>query len=119
MNISSIVISTKPENIDKVIEELKGLENEGVDYHFHDDLGRIIVTIEAPSVSEEVAMLKKIETIKYVISADMSYAYSEDELEREKSKIGNNDEKILNSLDDENEEIVYYGSVHNHIDKKE
>lgn len=118
MNVSSVVVLTKPKNLKKVIDELKKLENEGVDYHFHDELGRIIITIEAPNVSEEVAILKMIERMEHVISADMSYAYAEEELEREKDKVGKNDEKILEALDDDNEEIIYSGSVYNQLGKK-
>lgn len=117
MNISSVVVLTQPENTQKLIEELKKLEN--VDYHFHDEFGRIIATIEAPEVSEEIATLKKIEALKHVISAEMSYAYAEDELEKERSMVGKNDDEILKSLEDENIDIEYSGSVHHRLDKKE
>jgi len=80
MNISSIVVQTRPEFLEQVIEDLKSC---GVcDYHFHDEKGRIIVTIEGEDVSEELGKLKVIEEISHVITADMQMSYSEDELER-------------------------------------
>jgi len=80
MNISSIVVQTRPEFLEQVIEDLK---KSGVcDYHFHDEKGRIIVTIEGEDVSEELKKLRVIEQIKHIIAADMQMSYSEDELER-------------------------------------
>lgn len=116
MNISSIIVKTLPKNINILIEQLKNIPN--VDYHFHDEIGHIIVTIEAQNVSEEVAILNTIESLENVISANMSYAYSEKELEQERSKIGKSEQDILDKLDDNNEEVVYSGSVFNHIHGK-
>jgi len=52
----------------------------------HDET-KIIVTIEGEGISEEIVKLKKIQKMDHVISADMMYSYSEDELDREKDKI--------------------------------
>lgn len=80
MNISSIVVQTRPEYLDSVLEDIKSC---GVcDYHFHDEKGRIIVTIEGEDVSEELSKLRVIEQIKHVIAADMQMSYSEEELEK-------------------------------------
>ena len=80
MNISSIVVQTRPEYLESVLEDIKKC---GVcDYHFHDEKGRIIVTIEGEDVSEELEKLRVIEEIPYVIAADMQMSYSEEELER-------------------------------------
>jgi len=78
MNISSIVVQTRPENIEAVVEELK---SSGIcDYHFHDQKGRIIVTIEGKGVKEEIAKLKTIEAMPNIVCANMQMSYSEDEL---------------------------------------
>ncbi len=80
MNISSIVVQTRPEYLDSVLEDIKKCEV--CDYHFHDEKGRIIVTIEGKDVSEELGKLRVIEQIPHVIAADMQMSYSEEELER-------------------------------------
>ncbi|MFV0480500.1 MAG: chaperone NapD [Campylobacteraceae bacterium] len=118
MNISSIVVSTLPKNIEKVIERLKKIPH--VDYHFHDEMGRIIVTIEAKNVSDEIAVLHKIEKVEGVISADMSYSYAEEELEKERALIGKNDKKIIKDLNTEQDanDISYKGSVYTHLDEE-
>ena len=79
MNISSIVVQTLPKNLEEVVKALKA---SGVcDYFMHDELGRVIVTIEGDGVQEELKKLKVIEAIPNVISADMQMAYSQEELD--------------------------------------
>ncbi len=111
MNISSIVVQTRPEFVEKVVEDLK---KSGVcDYHLHDEKGRIIVTIEGEGVSEELKKLRVIEAIPHVIAADMQMAYSEDELD-EHMEILKNRDAVPKVLQDENvpvEEIVYNGDL--------
>ena len=111
MNISSIVVQTRPEFVEKVVEDLK---KSGVcDYHLHDEKGRIIVTIEGEGVSEELKKLRVIEAIPHVIAADMQMAYSEDELD-EHMEILKSREAVPKVLQDENvpvEEIVYNGDL--------
>ena len=80
MNISSIVVKTIPKYIDDVVKSLK--ECEACDYHFHDEKGHIIVTIEGEDVSEELSKLRVIEAIPHVVTADMQMSYSEEELDR-------------------------------------
>ena len=48
---------------------------------------KIVVTIEGESTDEEIGKLKKIESINGVLSAGMVYAYSEDELEKERHMV--------------------------------
>ncbi len=111
MNISSIVVKTKTENTAQVI---KTLENSDLcEYHMHDKYGRIIVTIEGQDVGEEIGKLRKIEKTESVISADMVYSYSEDELDKIREDLDNND-KLPNWLNDENakvEDIKYNGDL--------
>jgi nitrate reductase NapD len=111
MNISSIVVQTLPKYLDEVIENLK---KSGVcDYHFHDEKGRIIITIEGEGVKEELEKLRVIEAIPHVITADMQMAYSEDELDEHMQILNNSDvvPKILQDDDVPVEEIVYHGDL--------
>ncbi len=89
MNISSIVVQTLPKHLDSVINDLKNCKI--CDYHFHDEKGKIIVTIEGKDVGEEMQKLKVIEEMNNVISADMQMSYSEDELDRHMKVLNNSD----------------------------
>lgn len=111
MNISSIVVQTLPKYLDKVVESLKNCDV--CDYHMHDELGRIIITIEGDGVQEELKKLKVIEAIPYVMSADMQMAYSEDELSAHMEVLENADAvpKVLNDKDIQSHEIVYNGDL--------
>ena len=109
MNISSIVVQTMPKFLDEVVDNLK--KTDVCDYHMNDELGRIIVTIEGESVSEELKKLKVIEEIPHVIAADMQMAYSEDELDKH-MKVINNGDVVPSMLHDDNldpDDIVYNG----------
>lgn len=111
MNISSIVVQTRPEFVEKVVEDLK---NCGVcDYHMHDEKGRIIVTIEGEGVSEELKKLKVIESIPHIASADMQMAYSEDELNEHMDVLENSDAVPHMLYDDDlkPEDIIYNGDL--------
>ncbi|MDQ1244278.1 MAG: periplasmic nitrate reductase NapD [Campylobacterota bacterium] len=96
MNISSIVVKTVPKYLEEVVQSLKDCE--ACDYHMHDELGRIIITIEGDGVAQELEKLRIIEAIPHVITADMQMAYSEDELDAHMEVIANGDAvpKILN-----------------------
>lgn len=111
MNISSIVVQTLPKYLDEVVQNLKSCG--ACDYHLHDEKGRIIVTIEADSVSGELEKLKVIEAIPHVITADMQMSYSEDELERHMQIIENGDAvpKMLNDDTMPIENITYSGDL--------
>ena len=111
MNISSIVIQTLPKYLDSVVEALKTCEV--CDYHFHDEKGRVIVTIEGEGVKEELEKLRVIEAIPHVIAADMQMAYSEEELD-EHMKIINESEAVPKILNDDSvpvDQIVYNGDL--------
>ncbi|MBW6488119.1 chaperone NapD [Sulfurimonas sp.] len=96
MNISSIVVKTVPKYLEEVVQSLKDCG--ACDYHMHDELGRVIITIEGEGVAEELEKLRIIEAIPHVITADMQMAYSEDELDAHMEVIANGDAvpKILN-----------------------
>jgi len=113
MNISSIVVQTLPQYLDGVVEDLKKCEV--CDYHFHDESGKIIITIEGEDVSEELSKLRVIEAIPHVIAADMQMSYSEDELDRH-MKVLENANAVPKVLDQDTTKIdpstvVYNGDL--------
>ncbi|HEX5623681.1 MAG TPA: chaperone NapD [Sulfuricurvum sp.] len=112
MNISSIVVQTNPKFVEEVVQVLEDADY--CDYHFHDEKGRIIVTIEGSGVEEEIVKLVKIQEMEHVISADMSFAYSEDELNAERDKLEAFGGDIPEWLNDENatkRDIRYNGDL--------
>lgn len=102
MNISGILVQTKPENIDSVIETIKSTDF--CEYHMHDEKGRIIVTIEGEDVEEEIGKLKQLQVVKGVITADMMYAYAEDELDKIREELDKNND-LPGWLNDPNAKI--------------
>jgi nitrate reductase NapD len=110
MNISSIIVKTKPEHYDAVWMNLQ--DSDICDVHFGDkEKGIIIVTIEGECVEEEIAKLQKIEEMPYIISADMHMSYCEEELER---MIKEQDiQKVVEEVNSDKpiEEISYFGSL--------
>ncbi len=111
MNISSIVVQTLPKYLNEVVESLKNCDV--CDYHMHDELGRIIITIEGAGVSEELKKLKVIEAIPHVMSADMQMAYREEELSAHLEVLATADAvpKVLNEKDIQPQDIVYNGDL--------
>jgi len=78
MNVSGIIVKTLPQHVKEVMDNLSVLDS--CEIHFHDDEGRIVVTIEGKSISEEMRRLKEIQVMPHVLSADLAYSYSEEEL---------------------------------------
>ncbi len=112
MNISGVVVRTKPEHLEEVI---KSLEESGMcDVHFHDEEGRIVVTIEAETTEEEVFKLKAIQSLEHVLSADLVYAYSEEELEKAKEELVMEKGEIPKIIEEDvpAERIKYYGHIY-------
>ncbi|WP_345984796.1 chaperone NapD [Sulfurimonas sp. HSL-1656] len=112
MNISSIVVQTTPQFVEELVEALKA--SDVCDYHFHDEKGRIIVTIEGDGVEEEVKKLTTIQEMPHVVAADMQFAYSEDELDKERDKLEIEGTDIPEWLDDPDaryKDIQYNGDL--------
>ena len=110
MNISSVIVKTKPEHYDAVYLNL--IESNLCDVHFGDkEKGIIIVTIEGESVEEEIKKVTSIEDLPYVISANMHMSYNEEELDKLREGIDLN--KTVEELNRQKsaEEIVYHGSL--------
>jgi nitrate reductase NapD len=112
MNISSVVVQAKSEDIDQLVAFFKDCAF--CDYHFHDkSLGKIVLTVEGKGVDEEIKAFKIIESTPKVISAQMMMSYSEEELEKERERLGQKD-PVPDMLNDESlraEEIKYYGDL--------
>ena len=112
MNLSSIVILTRPEHLNEVLKTIKSSHD--YEYHLHDDMGRIIVTIEGKDTEEEIGKLRNLQAIPHVISAEMAFAYSEDELEQEREKLEKSTDNIpewLNDPDAKMRDINYGGDL--------
>ncbi len=110
MNISSIVVKVKEERFLNVLEILDS--SDYCEVHFHEK-GKIVVTIEGDTTDEEIKRLKKIEALEGVLAAEMVYAYSEHELDSERSRIEVS-ESVPEWLNDENikaHEIQYKGNI--------
>ncbi|MDR1554526.1 MAG: chaperone NapD [Campylobacteraceae bacterium] len=118
MNISSIIVKTSPEFINILIEKLKNTTH--VDYHFHDELGNIIVTIETKDTSAQITVFNKIEKLEHVISAQMSYSYSEEELEEEINHLNSLKSSVPDVLqsDIKAKDLKYSGDVENYLKKR-
>jgi nitrate reductase NapD len=76
MNISGMVVKTAPEHLEQVMEALNasGL----CEIHFHDETGKIIVTVEGTDTGEEVKKMREIMNLPCVLCVDLAYSYNED-----------------------------------------
>lgn len=111
MNISGILVQTKAENVEEVV---KRLEESGIcDVYTHDALGRIVVTIEGEGIDEEIEKLNKLQTFEGVVTADMHYSYSEDELAKARDEFALGDEvpEMLNDDALQAQDISYQGDL--------
>ena len=76
MNVSSIVVRTKPAAVKSVIA---ALEKSGLcEVFFSDQQGRIVVTVEGETVDGEAEKLLAIQKLPDVLGADLVYAFSDD-----------------------------------------
>ena len=80
MNISGILVIVSPQRVDSMVAELNQMD--GIDVHHIDAAtGRIVITQEAESISDEVDGLKRIRALPGIILAEMSYHNFEDDTE--------------------------------------
>ena len=111
MNVSGILVQSKAENVKDVV---KRLEESGLcDVYTHDEIGRIVVTIEGEGIDEEIEKLNKLQLIEGVITADMHYSYSEDELAKARDEFALGDEvpEMLNDESLQAQDISYHGDL--------
>ena len=85
MNVSSIVVKTEHKHLQEVIANINAIEL--CEVHFNDDEGKIVVTIEGNNIDEQMERMKKIQAIPNVVSANLSYSYTEDEVASALDKI--------------------------------
>jgi nitrate reductase NapD len=116
MNVSGIVVKTKPEHLKVVLDSLNSTDL--CEVHFHDEAGKIVVTIEGENVNEEMIKMKKIQSISNVISAELVYSYSEDELAQAEElfkKRGDAAPDVLNSDDNERLLMGYFSKIKRNV----
>ena len=77
MNVSSIVVKTDQEHLQEVMDNINAIDL--CEVHFNDDEGKIVVTIEGENIDEQMNRMKKIQALPNVISANLSYSYTEEE----------------------------------------
>ncbi|WP_201332954.1 chaperone NapD [Nitratiruptor sp. YY09-18] len=110
MTLSSCVIRCNPKDLERV---KKGVEEANVcDIHIVDESGYIVVTIEGKDTAEEIKKLKTLQFLDGVLSADLIYSYSEEELEALREDLDMQAEvpEILEK-DVPAEQIVYHGDL--------
>lgn len=96
MNISSVVVKCAPQFLTDVLASLNAL---GVsETHGHDEMGRIVVVIEGESTEEESEKLRAIQALPHVLSAEMVYAYSENEFGAEEGKFDKVSQTLIDTL---------------------
>jgi nitrate reductase NapD len=77
MNISGVLVCAQPDELDRVQQRLPSVP--GVDVHFTDEPGRVIVTIEGADTAEDIERLKQVKALDGVLSADMIHYHFEDD----------------------------------------
>ncbi len=109
MNVSSIIVLVNPEHLQEAVDLINNSDD--FEHHLHDEKGKIIVTIEGENTKEEINKLKKLQAIPYVISAELVFAYSEDELDQERDKLEKLTDNVSGWLNDPNAQIkdIKYG----------
>ena len=77
MNVSGVLVVAPADRLDAVGGALSLIA--GVDvHHVHAETGRLVATIEAETVDEEVQILRRIKTLDGVILAEMVHHHFED-----------------------------------------
>lgn len=77
MSIYSVVIHTKPENLDSVSAELEKIK--GVEIHGSSDKGKLVVTLDHPDRSYCSDTLMGFHNIPGVLNSALIYEYFEEE----------------------------------------
>lgn len=111
MNISSVIVIAKKENLSECIELLKQIKN--CEYHLHSDEGKIVLSIESENLDEEINTFKQIESTKFVVSAQMVYSYNDEDM------LSNLKEDIaIKTLENEDANSIKYGGSLHHVMNK-
>ncbi len=76
MNIASLLVEVKPENMESLIQKVSSFP--WAEVHHKDKVGRMIVTVEGENSEADVANFKTIKSLPGVISASMvEYCFEE------------------------------------------
>lgn len=106
MNLSSVLIVAKKENIKKLSEQINEIPLCSVELCEND---KIIVVIESDNLDDELKAYKKLELLPDAISVNMVFSYQDLEEDMQKT---NNSQAIKNIEKNERaENISYSGSV--------
>ena len=116
LNVSSLIVMCKPEDISRLQEEIEKIPN--AQCHYSDKNGKIVVTLETESIDEEICLLRQIEKLQGVVLAQMIYAYHNAELEILQENIQRQDAvpEVLKNNKVKAEEIGYNGDVQGKLD---
>jgi len=87
MNISSIIVKTKPVHLQEVMDSINAVKY--CEVHFFDSAGRIVVTIEEKNIDRQMSLMKKIHSLPFVYDTSLAYSYCEDELAQSSKQILN------------------------------
>ena len=111
MNISSVVVKCAPQFLGELLVRLG--ESGVCEVYTHDEAGRIVVIIEGETTEQESERLRVIQALPHVLSAEMVYAYSQNEFSAEEGKFDKVSESLIESLNSETpaENIVYRGHL--------
>ena len=84
MNLASLVVHTLPGDREQIAGQLLGLP--GVEIHAITDDGRLVVTVDDDSSQVTADTVKAIHETRGVISAAITYQYSDDHESRPETK---------------------------------
>ncbi|HEY9200264.1 MAG TPA: chaperone NapD [Gammaproteobacteria bacterium] len=79
MNISGVLIHARPENCEKVKQQLEQVA--GVEVYASTDEGKLVVTVEASGDRSAADTVYQLQDMPGVISASMVYHHFEDDAE--------------------------------------
>jgi len=78
VNVSGVLVVVPAAETNAAVEALGALPGVEV-HHTHAETGRVVVTIEAESISDEVEGLRRIKALPNVVLAEMVYHYFEED----------------------------------------
>lgn len=110
MNISSAIVKVNPENLEEVNKTLG--KSDLCEVH-HKENGKLIIVIEGNNSNDEIKKMRAIEAIEKVLSVELIYSYSENEIENNRSQIEQSGEQPewLNDETIDASNIPYNGNL--------
>jgi nitrate reductase NapD len=78
VNVSGVLVVVPAAETDATVEALGALPGVEV-HHTHPETGRVVVTLEAESISDEIDGLRRIKALPKVVLAEMVYHYFEED----------------------------------------